>query len=139
MNAVDALVAYALKTGLIEACEEVWARNSILDALGCDALPEVEVAKDAPLAAILDALTDFKLPEASIVYRDLFDTELMGRLTPRPGQVAARFNALRSWKPEAATDWYYRFSQNTNYIRRDRIARDVQWKAHTEYGDLDIT
>ncbi|MGX8699083.1 MAG: UDP-glucose--hexose-1-phosphate uridylyltransferase, partial [bacterium] len=63
----------------------------------------------------------------------------MGRLTPRPGQVAARFNALRSWKPEAATDWYYRFSQNTNYIRRDRIARDVQWKAHTEYGDLDIT
>ena len=63
----------------------------------------------------------------------------MGRLTPRPGQVRAKFAALRAWSPREATDWYYRLSCDTNYIRRDRIAKDVQWKAPTEYGDLDIT
>ena len=79
------------------------------------------------------------LKENSVVYRDLFDTELMGRLTPRPAQVIERFQALCREDPEKATDWYYRFSQDTNYIRRDRIAKDMQWKAETEYGELDIT
>lgn len=144
MNAVIALKNYALRTGLIEACEERWAVNTILDALRCDALPELEVADDAPLHVILAALMDDAhargvLAEDSVVYRDLFDTELMGRLTPRPAQVIAQFEALRAENPKAATDWYYEFSQNTNYIRRDRIASDIQWKAPTEYGDLDIT
>ena len=79
------------------------------------------------------------LPEDSVVYRDLFDTMLMGRLTPRPAQVIERFRALYAESPERATDWYYRFSQDTNYIRRDRIAKDVKWVAPTEYGELDIT
>ena len=73
------------------------------------------------------------------MYRDLFDTMLMGRLTPRPAQVIERFRALYAESPERATDWYYRFSQDTNYIRRDRIAKDVKWVAPTEYGELDIT
>ena len=64
---------------------------------------------------------------------------LMGRLTPRPAQVIERFRALYAESPERATDWYYRFSQDTNYIRRDRIAKDVKWVAPTEYGELDIT
>ena len=144
MNAVIALQNYALRTGLIEASEERWAVNTILDTLRCDALPEIEVPDDAPLHAILAALTDDAyargvLAEDSVVYRDLFDTGLMGRLTPRPAQVIAQFEALRAEDPRAATDWYYDFSQNTNYIRRDRIACDIQWKAPTEYGDLDIT
>ena len=75
----------------------------------------------------------------SVVYRDLFDTELMGVLTPRPSQVRKRFAGLREHSPREATDWFYQFSQDTNYIRRDRIAKDVQWKADTEYGQLDIT
>ena len=139
MNAVNALVEYALKTGLIEENERLWAKNVILDAIKADETPDIEVPEDAPLNVILDALTDFAIPGESIVYRDLFDTEIMGRLTPRPGQVHAKFAALRAWSPEEATDWYYKFSCDTNYIRRDRIARDVQWKAPTEYGDLDIT
>ena len=139
MRAVSALVQYALKTGLVEECETLWAKNVILDALGAAAEPETEVADDAPLNVILDALTDFARPGESIVYRDLFDTELMGRLTPRPAQVRERFAALYEESPERATDWYYKFSQDTNYIRRDRIAKDMQWKAPTQYGDLDIT
>lgn len=144
MNAVIALKNYALRTGLIEACEERWAVNTILDTLRCDALPEIAVAPDAPLHAILTALMDDAhvrgvLEEDSVVYRDLFDTELMGRLTPRPAQVIAQFEALRAEDPKKATDWYYAFSQDTNYIRRDRIANDIQWKAPTEYGELDVT
>ncbi len=139
MNAVKALVQYALKTGLIEEGEEIWAENTVLDALKADSFPETEVSEDAPLSDILAALTEYAIPGESVVYRDLFDTEIMGRLTPRPGQVRAKFAALRAWDPREATDWYYRFSCDTNYIRRDRIAKDVQWKAPTEYGDLDIT
>ena len=86
-----------------------------------------------------DAFARGVLAENSVVYRDLLDSELMGRLTPRPAQVIERFNSLYAVSPEAATDWYYAFSQDTNYIRRDRIAKDVQWKTATEYGELDIT
>lgn len=139
MNAVKALVQYALKTGLVEEGEEIWAENTVLDALKADSFPETEVSEDAPLSDILAALTEYAIPGESVVYRDLFDTEIMGRLTPRPGQVRAKFAALRAWSPREATDWYYRLSCDTNYIRRDRIAKDVQWKAPTEYGDLDIT
>ena len=144
MNAVHALVNYALQTGLIEECEQIWAVNALLDALKSDALPQAEAAGDAPLNEILDALLDDAaargaLAENSIVYRDLFDTELMGRLTPRPASVREKFEALRREDPKKATDWYYKFSRDTNYIRRDRIAKDMQWKAPTEYGELDIT
>ncbi len=139
MNAVKALVQYALKTGLIEEGEEIWAENTVLDALKADSFPETEVSEDAPLSDILAALTEYAIPGESVVYRDLFDTEIMGRLTPRPGQVRAKFAALRAWSPREATDCYYRFSCDTHYTRRDMIAKDVQWKAPTEYGDLDIT
>ena len=71
--------------------------------------------------------------------RDLFDTELMGRLTPRPSQVIREFQARYEESPEAATDWYYKFSQDTDYIRRYRIARDVKWVASTPYGAADVT
>ena len=144
MNAVYALRDYALRTGLIAEEEEIWAVNTILEALRCDALPDVEVPDGSELHAVLDALMDDAhkrgvLAEDSVVYRDLFDTALMGRLTPRPAQVRSQFDALRAADPKLATDWYYRFSQDTNYIRRDRIRNDIQWKAPTEYGELDIT
>lgn len=96
------------------------------------------------LADILAALTDDAaargiLPHNSVVYRDLFDTALMGRLTPPPREVHATFHHLYAADPEAATDWYYRFSQDTNYIRRDRMAKDMRWQTVTDYGLLDIT
>ena len=144
-QAVSKLAAYALRTGLIAECEYTWAVNAILDALKLDSY--TDPGKDwgeIDLAAVLDELLDDAyargvLTENSVVYRDLFDTELMGRLTPRPAQVIEKFQALYRESPRAATDWYYQFSQDTNYIRRDRIARDMQWKAETEYGEMDIT
>ena len=146
--AVAKLADYAVRNGLIESCDYTWAINTILDVLKLDSYTEPE-EKDwdtgyIELAPILEELLDDAyargvLTENSVVYRDLFDTELMGRLTPRPSQVIEKFRACYMDDPEYATDWYYTFSQDTNYIRRDRIARDMQWKAPTEYGDLDIT
>ncbi len=144
-KAISKLAAYALQTGLIEESEYVWAVNTILDTLKIDSYMDPGTDwGEIELAPVLEELLDDAyargvLAENSVVYRDLFDTELMGRLTPRPAQVIAKFQALRTQHPEVATDWYYKFSQDTNYIRRDRIAKDVQWKAPTEYGDLDIT
>ncbi len=144
-NAVSKLAAYAMRTGLIEACDYTWAINTILDVLKLDSYTdpdrdwgEVELAP--VLAELLDdAHARGVLAENSVVYRDLFDTELMGRLTPRPALVTGLFQRLYEKDPRRATDWYYKFSQDTNYIRRDRIAKDVRWKAPTEYGELDIT
>ena len=145
-EAVSKLAAYALRTGLIDESECVWAVNTILDALKLDSYtdPEQKFPGEIELAPVLGELLDDAyqrgvLTERSVVYRDLFDTELMGRLTPRPAQVIEKFQALYAENPQKATDWYYKFSQDTNYIRRDRIAKDIQWKAPTEYGDLDIT
>ena len=143
--AVSKLATYALRTGLIEENEYIWAINTILDVLKLDSYTDPEENwGEIDLAAVLDELLDDAhargvLTENSVVYRDLFDTELMGRLTPRPAQVIKTFQNLYAQDPKKATDWYYKFSQDTNYIRRDRIAKDMQWKAPTEYGELDIT
>ncbi|MCI9156971.1 MAG: galactose-1-phosphate uridylyltransferase, partial [Lawsonibacter sp.] len=145
-NAISKLVAYCLQKGLILPNEILWAINTILDVLKLDGYTESGESwdYDIELAPVLDELLNDAhargvLAENSVVYRDLFDTELMGRLTPRPAQVIHRFKALYQEDPKKATDWYYAFSQDTNYIRRDRIAKDMQWKAPTEYGELDIT
>ena len=144
-NAVSKLATYALRTGLVEDSEYTWAVNTILDVLKIDryTAPGQDWG-EIDLAAVLNELLDDAhargvLAENSVVYRDLFDTELMGRLTPRPAQVISRFQSLYAENPQKATDWYYKFSQDTNYIRRDRIAKDIQWKAPTGYGELDIT
>ena len=145
-TAIASLVAYAERTGLIEPCERNWAVNTLLEALKLDSYtaPATPVSGEIDLAAVLGELMDDAhargvLAEDSVVYRDLFDTMLMGRLTPRPAQVVEKFKALYAQSPRKATDWYYQFSQDTNYIRRDRIAKDMKWVSPTEYGDLDIT
>ena len=156
-EAIRGLVEYALEKELIRPEEQTWATNLLLDALKLDAFSPEEVqdkSQPAPvkqaeqakpeLTELLDTLLDDAyergvLEENSVVYRDLFDTRLMGLLTPRPSQVREKFAKLRAESPERATDWYYQFSQDTNYIRRDRIARDMRWKTDTEYGELDIT
>ena len=146
-EAIARLVNYALDKELIRPEDRVWAVNALLEALQLDscALPEALPATGQnELPAVLDALLDDAaergvLAENTVTYRDLLDTKLMGVLTPRPSQVIAAFEALYRQSPRKATDWYYRFSQDTNYIRRDRIAKDLQWKTATEYGELDIT
>ena len=143
--AIEKLLAYALEKELIQPCEKLWALNTLLEVLELDGYtPSGKEVGEVDLPAVLDELMDDAyargvMKENSIVYRDLFDTKIMGALTPRPAQVIEKFQTLRAEDPQKATNWYYQFSQDTNYIRRDRIAKDMQWKAPTEYGELDIT
>ena len=139
---LDALVNYAADCGLIEDEDRVYAYNSLLELMELDSA-EGEGTITAPLHEILGSLCDDAcrrgILEDNIVARDLFDTKLMGALTPFPHEVRRKFFDLYSQSPESATDWYYQFSQDTNYIRRDRIKKDQKWTYDCEYGSLDIT
>ena len=139
------LADYGVRTGLIEEADHTWAVNRLLEALHLTAFtqPETLPPPPRPLEDILRDILDWAEAngriEGGVVSRDLLDTELMGRLTPRPSQVLTTFRERYAQSPETATDWYYRFSQDTDYIRRYRITRDVKWVTSTEFGDLDIT
>lgn len=139
---VSALVRYGVNAGMVDNEDVTVVNNLLLSCLGLDEPLEGEPV-EAPLAQILEKLTDLAvdrgLVEDNIVARDLFDTKLMGILTPMPHTVRARFSALYAQGPQKATDWFYALSQSTNYIRADRIARDVKWVYPCQYGDLDIT
>lgn len=142
--AISNLIRYALEKGLIQQEDTICATNSLLEVLKKDSYEPVKTEGEIDLAKTLDELCDYAaenglLENNSVVYRDLFDTALMGRLTPMPREVIAKFKSLYDEDAKKATDWYYDLSQNTNYIRRDRIAKDMQWKTETDYGTLDIT
>ena len=136
------LIAHAEKTGLIEKEDRIWAVNRVLEVMDLDETEEAAPAQ-APLHEILEALTENAVARGicddNQVARDLFDTKLMGALTPAPREIRAKFSQLYAQDPKAATDWFYAFSQDTNYIRRDRIAKDEKWQYESKYGVLDIT
>ena len=140
---IAALADYGVRTGLIEAADRAWAVNGLLQAMELQEYQEPEQVPDLPLEEILAALVEFSVKrgvtEGDVTSRDLFDTRLMGVLTPRPSWVTEQFARRAAEDRRAATDWYYRFSQDTDYIRRYRIAKDVKWVTPTAYGDLDIT
>ena len=140
---LSALCQYAVRTGLIQTDDVVCCRNALLEALALDSFDEAAAPAEAPLAELLQTLTDDAVSRGvcpdNQTARDLFDTKLMGVLTPRPHEVRTSFRTLYEVSPREATDWFYRFSQDTNYIRRDRIAKDKKWTYTCEYGTLDIT
>ena len=142
-SAIRALVEYAVREGLIDALDKVWAVNRLLEVMSLDSIDGDESVENASLEDILKVLLDDACSrgvcEDSIVYRDLFDTRLMGAITPRPSEVIREFNALYSESPEKATEYYYHVSRKSDYIREYRIKNDVKWITPTEYGDIDIT
>lgn len=141
---IKQLVQYGLDTGLVSKEDTIYVTNRILEVLKETTYEEPESVPPADLETILGRLTDYAVSKGllehdSVVYRDLFDTQLMGCLTPPPSQVTAQFRALYQESPEKATDYFYKFSQDTNYIRRYRISKDIRWKYSSPYGELDIT
>ena len=137
------LVNYALKNKLIEKTDKIYTVNRILEALCVNEYREPKEPVHMTLSDALKNLCDYAVDngmiEDSVVYRDLFDTKIMGALTPRPSEVISKFYKQYAVSAEMATDYFYKFSCDTNYIRRDRISRDVKWKTDTEYGEIDIT
>ncbi len=146
-HAIHDLVQYGLDTGLLKAEDAIYARNQILAVMGLDEYEEPETdgsASPVPLEQTLKTLLDHAaanglIEHDGVVYRDLFDTKLMNCLMPRPSEVAERFRACYLESPETATGYFYKLSQDSDYIRRYRVCRDMKWTAETEYGELDIT
>ena len=143
---ISQLVEYAEQKGWIESADRIWAANRLLELLninGFDGL--VEVDELLPIQDILDRLCDYAYENGvmegdSVEYHDLFDTKLIGALVPSPSYITDTFFELyRNKGQRTATDWYYGFSGDTNYIRRSRIAKDKKWTVDTEYGTIDIT
>lgn len=143
-EAIKKLVTYGIETGLISEEERIYSTNLILDVLKLDDYEETQEGyKNVELQPVLKELLDFAvekgLIEDSVVYRDLFDTRLMNCLMPRPSQVIKIFKEKYAVSPKEATDYYYKLSQDSDYIRRYRVCRDMKWVTKTEYGDIDIT
>ena len=142
---IDRLVQYAEEKELITKEDETWAYNRLLEVLQLDDAADTAPVPDSEAlpSALLDALAaDAQkrgVIEEGVTAHDLFDTKLMGALTPAPREIRERFRALYEISPEAATDWYYAFSINSNYIRRDRIEKDVKWPYEGKYGTLELT
>ena len=140
---IDSLVSYAMNKGLALPEDHVVLTNKLLEILQMDSYEPSDEPQTEELEEILKGLLDYAcekgICEDNIVARDLFDTKLMGALTPMPREVIAIFKELYEKDPVAATDWYYKFSCDTDYIRRYRIAKDMRWKYDSQYGEIDIT
>lgn len=141
------LVQYGLLTGLIEKEDQIYTTNRLLELFELDELEEVEESIEVTvddLERILGEMLDYAyekgiLSENGVVYRDLFDTKIMSVLVPRPSEVIRQFYNKYGEDPQMATDYFYKLSQDTDYIRRYRIKKDQKWISSTKYGDLDIT
>ena len=140
---ITELVSYGNRAGLVADEDQVYVTNQLLELFDVIDYEPAEVHEKRELVEILEDLLDYAweqgiLKENTVTMRDLYDTKIMGELTPAPSVVRRQFADLYSMDPKLATNFYYKFSQATNYIRKDRIAKDEKWVTETEYGRIDI-
>ena len=140
---ISELVAYGVENELIEDADKTYVINRLLELFELSSF-EWKCESVRPLHLILNDMVDYAvekgiLKQDTITNRDLFDTKIMGLITPPPSSVRKQFKELYAESPKKATDFYYKFSKDTNYIRTDRIVKDEKWKAQTPYGEIDIT
>ena len=143
-ESIAKLVQYGIECGLTPECERTYTTNLLLEAFGEDEYnaPAEEfhnVDLESTLKELLDEACSRGIIEDSIVYRDLFDTKMMNCLKPRPGQVQKEFAEKYEQSPQAATDYFYKLSQDSDYIRRYRVCKDRRWTVESDYGTIDIT
>lgn len=141
---IKKLVEYGVQAGLVPECERIYTTNLLLDVFHEDSYEDVEIdASDIELEDVLKSLLDEAVArgiiEDSIAYKDLFDTRLMNCLMPRPSQVQEKFWEKYEESPEEATEYFYKLSQDSDYIRRYRVKKDMKWKVDSPYGEIDIT
>ncbi len=140
---IDSLVSYAMNCGLAQPEDHMVLTNRLLEILHMESYEQQDEPQIEDLEEILRGLLDYAclhgLCDDNVVARDLFDTKLMGALTPMPREVIGTFRSLYQQSPQAATDYYYKLSQDTDYIRRYRVCKDMRWKFDSDYGPIDIT
>ena len=143
-SSINKLIKYGLKSKLLDKEDKIYAVNRLLDLLDLEEFEEEKVSDNLKINEILDEILEFAvekgiIKENTTLQKDLFDTKIMNCIMPRPSSVIEKFWREYKVSPENATNYYYDFSKKTNYIRTDRIAKDIKWKTKTKYGNLDIT
>ena len=143
-GAIQNLINYGIKNHLIDDVDEFVVRNALMDALHLtDWKESMSDETGETIEEILKSLVDYAAKQGiisdTVNSRDLFDTKLMGCLTPMPHEVISKFERRYKESPETATAWYYKYNRDLNYVRAERIAKDLKWKFPCEYGMLDIT
>ncbi len=143
-KSIKKLVQYGVEKGLTPECERIYTTNLLLEVFGEDEYIEPEedyqdVDLESTLKELLDEACERGIIEDSVVYRDLFDTKLMNCLMPRPAQIQKEFFEKYDESPEAATEYFYELSQNSDYIRRYRVCKDKRWTVESPYGTIDVT
>ncbi|MDF9843875.1 MULTISPECIES: UDP-glucose--hexose-1-phosphate uridylyltransferase [unclassified Paenibacillus] len=147
LYAIEQLVLFAQHQQLIQPADVDYSRNELLDQFGFSE-PYAGAFSEAPLEspqAPLDALIDYGftiglIPENTDTYRDLLDAKIMGLLMARPSEVNAEFKSLAAEQGiAAATDRFYKLSIDSNYIRMDRVAKNVYWLQDSPYGNIEMT
>lgn len=141
---IKKLVEYGVQAGLVPECERIYTVNLLLDMFREDSYEDTvvdgsDIDLEEVLKNLLEEAVERGIIEDSIVYRDLFDTKLMNCLMPRPAQVQKEFWDRYKRTPEEATEYFYKLSQDSDYIRRYRVKKDMKWKVDSEYGEIDIT
>lgn len=141
---ISEIVEYGIRKRLIEKEDRAYTTGRIMHLFSLSDFSECEITDERPLADILADALDYAyanklIAEDGVVYRDLFDTELMGLFVARPSDVIAKFYELYKTDPTLATDYFYRLCCDSNYIRTDRIAKDMKWQVSSQYGNIDIT
>lgn len=146
-ESINSLVGYALTTNLISKDDIIYTQNNLIKLFkledfknNCNSIPYVKIEDlELILKSMLDYAIENDICKDTVVSRDLFDTKVMGCLVERPSAIRLKFSLLYNQSPKKATSWYYKFCQDTDYIRRYRISKDLKWKSQTEYGYMDIT
>lgn len=141
---IQRLIDYSVGNGLVDKVDEIVIRNMLMDTLRVYDWHTQDYGKnDMSIDDILEKLVDYAcengLIEDTCANRDLFDTKLMGIVTPLPRDIISRFSRHYEKSPREATDWFFDVSKKTNYVRAGRIEKDLKWKYSCEFGDLDIT
>lgn len=141
---INRLLNFAVQNGLITEDDMYYSANLLLDVLKAQEFTMVKVEEKLPTATpilenMLDYMAEKEMFVNTVTQRDLYDTALMNCVMPRPSEVIAKFKADYAVSPEKATENYFALSTASNYIRKERIDKNVAWKTATEYGDLDIT
>lgn len=152
--AIDELIKFAFDKGLIKGADIDYGRNLLLKQFHFDEpynpdVPAIHLVAQGQAAAepqvMLDTLIDYAhsiglLVENTDTYRDLMDAEIMGLLMARPSEVTGDFfDTLDREGIESATSEFYQLSINSNYIRMDRVSKNVYWKQPSAYGEMEIT
>ena len=143
-DVLQELINYGIKNNLIEKEDEIVVRNQLIDTIGLESWENPEkISETRSIQKILDDIIEYSckngiIPETN-ASKDLFDTKIMGIFTPLPSSVRKKFYSEYENGPKNATEWYYKFSKDVNYVRSERIEKDIKWKYNCEYGELDIT